>query len=247
MNYIFSIWDIFGDIISSVRGKDPLNFKGFEQELTYIEEYRALVKEYQDILDAVFLNANSKQFITPDFWLNLKFTHLLKKLIIWQKETKILEDLPDFTFDDYSSLTVNTDWMLNNYPKKRQETSNYRSHIENLFIYKCKGEGRLSELFERDLEDEYETINEHLGKRGSIKIKSSPFLKGSKRDIVYKIFEENLNNWINKKIFMKKLNINYDEFRSIVSQIKKELAGQYLIENDRQNAYKMIKYTQNLS
>ena len=66
----------------------------------------------------------------------------------------------------------------------------------------------------------------------------------SHKKTIYQLLEKNLNNWINKKTLIKTADINYDDFRSIISQLRHDLIKQNLskikqIEADKKGGYKL--------
>jgi hypothetical protein len=246
MNYIYSIWELLRDIVLSIRGKSPIAFDEFEEEREIIEKYRALVKIYNDILDAVFLNTTQTTYIEPGFWLNSHFAHLRRQIIHAQEDVEVLKTLPLFNFNDYTSLTINTDWMIQNYFQKRIEILKYRSEIENLFILKCKMEGRLDEYFIRDLEDYSSTINEFLDIKGGITTVSYPrFRVNTKRYKIYNVLFSKVGEFATLKDISRTTKIkSYGEIRIIINQIQdvienRDYDKKYKIDTIRNSSYKL--------
>lgn len=66
----------------------------------------------------------------------------------------------------------------------------------------------------------------------------------SHKKSIYKLLENNKNEWVDKKEILKKVDIKYDDFRSIISQlrndiIKQELTNSLKIENNKKGRYKL--------
>lgn len=214
-------------------------------KVTFIEYYRELIKVYDSMLEVVF----SHKYIAPDPFFSLTFVKLVKELSLLQK-APLLKSLPNYNFNDYNNLTVNVEWMKSNYPEKRKLLLQFRSKLENLFIDVCKIEGNLTDYMEQDLKYYYTLISEHKKIVGTREAKNNNLLQftasESNKKSVYLILDQNINKWVNKKVIMKKIKITYDDFRSIISQLRKEIVRQGLntklsIDNDKKGSYKLTK------
>jgi hypothetical protein len=208
----------------------------FEQEQykkqTAIESYRALARLYSEILDVAFHGISSKDYTKPDFWLSLEFSHILKKLKIYQEETLIKDLLPIINFNDYINFNINIEYMIANYPQKRKEILDYRALIENIFIYECKVEGNLSEHEQRDIKYTEEMIREYKIKRGIIKSKNKFTLQftahNSDKKKVFKVLDDNIDQWMFGKVIINKSHIKKHKLYGIIYQLRKSIIKQDL-------------------
>jgi hypothetical protein len=175
---LFNIWSYADDEKFTFGGEyDQLIYKQNE----IVETYRAFLKLYQDILDAVLYPINDiNEFIEPDNWLSLYFVKIVNSLKIIQmggictfdiymnhhlddeESDKLIylaqdwwlnrtKQLPPFDFDDFPNLTVNAERMIREYPQKRERLMHYREQIEKLFLEVCKVEANLPDILERDI------------------------------------------------------------------------------------------------
>lgn len=243
--FVYNIlhWDKSNDYI--------MDIDEYEKRLIRIDIFRAQVKSYFEILDAVFYNIlNANDFTIPDSYLSVAYVSLLKQINIFKMDD-MLKTLPIFDFNDYSSLDVNIEAMVENYPKKRKEILTYRSLIENLFYDICKMEGNLPETIQSEIEYYNELINIHRESRGIINYheKTNDYTirftaHDSAKKRIYMELENNINNWVTKKEIIKKARIKKD-FYARIYQLRRDIIKQDLIDklsivnNESKGSYKL--------
>ena len=220
-------------------------------------EYKQLLFFYQyiyrilfRILDTVFTPYLQKQhkFVSPDPVVVTDFAVMLQFFFMIQNHAKFhlsyIVDFKPFNPIDGDPERILIDWAV-----LRGKFIDHEAKINNLIKLQAVPAYpipyrllRFNEAITNNLEKQrcFQSGNTVPADENTIQFTAST----SKKRSVFVMLEKNIGQWTNKKEILKKVDIEYDDFRSIVSQLRKDINNQGLgdklkIESDGKGGYRL--------
>lgn len=231
------------EIRNDCRNLKIIGNKNINKKCTYgynqfLFVYRLLLLKIIEILDCVLLN-NKVPFIEPNK--NIDFCYpfalfMYSDVGLGRKKFIVKQAIAETNFEEIPNLAGDPNTMINNWKEVRPKYLNYKGEIETLFAVNGYKEFHVPIRLKMFIEviDEILKIQKSQYspiKTNGIQLKSNT-LSYNKQKIIFKKDGTRLkiisllirnNNGINSKDIRKKLEMNYDLFKTNIRQINKRI------------------------
>lgn len=225
----------FNEPFDKEKAKTDWNYGG-EERLDYkklLFAYRYLFTAIFDVLDTVFSPYidNRPGFVEPHIVVVGDFRFLTQFLLLIQ--THLLFHL-SYSVDVRSFNPLSGDYsrMIEAWSKERGRFLDDRAKIEDLCVLNAIPNSpapyrlqKYVEIVRSNLKKQREFQNKHSKLPEEL---LSFTAEKSKKKSVYMMLLENKDGFISKKLIMRKTKNSYDAFRSVISQLRKDIRKQKL-------------------
>ncbi len=225
-----------------------------EIRFSYIDSLGDYLFIYNKILEILKVVLEGEKLVEPEEDLQNRYVWLLEFFYVIPTREDF-KHIPKIDFKKFASL-LNVDMdFVDEWKKQKPKYLDYLRLLDAEFkatrySYDHVKAPRNLMLMMSSLED---CLKRHAGtmssdiKTGATRDGTSLAFTANKshKKSVYQILEKNMKEWINKKELMKTAKINYNDFRSIIAQLRKDIINQKLskkfkIESDKKSSYRLV-------